>query len=109
MRFNQGWKPGWTKRALCMWVIDLILYKLVLLVGLGLAVIGLNLYLKFNSVAEFIASFGVIASLSLGALLLLALIAAAVFDSLLRNFFVSSVALDNQSVGAAFKAGCQLF
>ena len=107
--FKQGWKLGWNRRAFRMWLIDLLLsLPVVLLISI---MIGATL-------AVFMPQFGtsstpgtgaIVFAIGLGFLTLFLVIVAAVFLTVLRNFFARAAALDGLTLKESFKYGWGMF
>ena len=109
MKFKQGWKQGWNRRAFRLWVIDLILSVPVLLLMVPTGLLGWFLYQRFSGGAYLTGTLGIIGAISLGAICLLAFIAVVLFIALVRNFIVRAVALDDLGVKEAFSTGWAMF
>lgn len=109
LRFKQGWKLGWTRRAFRLWVIDLILsipgiVFIGLLVGLGA--------IAFNSISKGPAGLAVgtvIALAALALLFLLVFILLMVLLGLLRQFFMRQAALEDASIKDSLRNGWAMF
>ena len=107
--FKQGWKLGWNRRAFRLWLIDLILsLPVVLLISI---MVGATL-------AVFMPQFGTSSdtrnrgdrfAIGLGFLTLFLVIVAAVFLTVLRNFFARAAALDGLTLKESFKYGWGMF
>ncbi len=107
--FKQGWKLGWNRRALRIWVIDLIINLpaflfIALLIGLGVlfffSVVNGNNALAFG---------GTITAIGCAFVFMLAFIILMVFLSLLRQFFVRAAALEEAGIRESFRRGWVLF
>jgi hypothetical protein len=109
VRFGNGWKLGWNRRAFRLWVIDLIvsipgLLLLAVLAGLAfLAFLGAR-----NGHGAAVAA-SLIAAIGCAFLFILAFIVLAVLLGLLRQFFIRKAALENAGIGESFRAGWAMF
>ena len=105
VRFREGWRLGWSRAALRMWLVDLIFglgAALVFLVLLAVAAAPLLVWTTQSDVARVIGS---VAAAGLGVLwLLLAILVGAVL-SLLGKFFHRAIALENLGVFDAIRRG----
>lgn len=107
LRFKEGWKLGWTRRAFRLWVIDLILsipviLFVIILVG-GVFLIGLGE--AINKAGSMLPVFFIIFAI----LFSLVFIALMVFLGLLRNFFTRAALLEDTGVGESFSRGWAVF
>jgi hypothetical protein len=109
LKFRDGWKLGWNRRAFRLWLIDLILSIPVLLFLLLVAGAGLIVYASVSSTFQVTNMFGVVAATGLAFLSLFLIIVLGVFFSLVRNFFVRAAALENLGVRASLKYGWGMF
>jgi hypothetical protein len=109
VHFKQGWKLGWNRRAFRMWVIDLIVSLPVLLLLAVLGGLGLLAFLSARAGHGAGVAAGLIAAIGCAFLFILAFIVFAVALSLLRQFFIRKVALENAGIGAAFRGGWNMF
>ena len=107
--FKQGWKLGWNRRAFRIWVIDLItsLPAILLLVVLG--GLGFLAFLSARNGHGFTVAASLIAAIGCAFLFILAFIIFAVVLSLLRQFFIRMVALENAGIRESFRGGWGLF
>lgn len=105
---SQGFRWGWSRQALRMFLIDLIV-GLSLVVGaillLLIAAAPLLLWLTRNEVFGVI---GTVATVLLGLFMLLVIIAAAVCASVLLQFFRRACVLEDLGVFAAMRRGLAL-
>jgi hypothetical protein len=107
--FKQGWKLGWNKRAFRLWLLDLILgLPAFLFVLLLLGAITLLIVTAVNDGSEAIIMGSVTAILCAG-LFFFALGLFMVFVGLLREFFARAIALEEASLGNAFRNGWRSF
>lgn len=106
--FRAGWKLGWSRRAFRAWVVDLIL-SLPVFVFLGILMALIALLVVGAQADGGVAVATTIAALGCAFLFAFFFILFLVFLSLLRNFFVRAVALEDAGIGAAFRRGWTLF
>ncbi len=109
LKFRDGWKLGWNRRAFRLWLIDIILSIPVLLFLLLVAGAGLIVFASVSSTFQVTNMFGVVAATGLAFLSLFLIIVLGVFFSLVRNFFVRAAALENLGVRASLKYGWGMF
>ena len=109
LRFKQGWKLGWNRRAFRIWVIDLVISLPAFIFVALLLTLGLLVYLSISRGSSSMAVAGTVAAIGCFFLLILALIVLTVVLTLLRNFFIRSAALDGTGIGDSFRAGWALF
>jgi len=108
LRFSEGWKLGWTRRAFRLWVIDLILsipvilFVIIMLGGVFLTVFGVA-----SNHAQ--AIFPGVVFIIFAILFSLVFIALMVFLGLLRQFFARAALLEDTGVGESFSRGWQVF
>lgn len=108
MKFGQGWKMGWNRRAFRLWVIDLIMAVPALLLVLIIGAVGLVVLFGLSS-AYPVNTVGMVVGIGLGSLAFFLLIVVAIFLSLLRNFFVRAAALEDLGVIASLQHGWAMF
>lgn len=109
LKFKQGWKQGWNRRAFRIWVIDLVIsLPAVFLVGL-LGGLGLAIYPIVKNGSQAAVTTSIIAAIGCAFLFIFAFIILMVLLSLLRQFFVRAAALDNTSIGESFRLGWATF
>jgi hypothetical protein len=109
VRFKQGWKLGWNRRAFRMWVIDLVVsLPAILLVGV-LGGLGLLVYLSVKNGSQAAIATSVIVTIGCAFLFIFAFIILMVLLSLLRQFFVRAAALENTGIGESFRSGWAMF
>ena len=109
VRFKQGWKMGWNRRAFRIWVIDLVVSLPVILLVAILAVLGLLIYSSVKNGSQAAIATGVIAGIGCAFLFILAFIILAILLNLLRQFFVRAAALENARIGESFRLGWAMF
>ena len=109
LRFRQGWKLGWNRRAFRLWLIDLILsLPVVFLISLIIAV-GLVVFMPSFGTSQAPGTAAIVSAIGLGFLTILLLIVAAVFLTVVRNFFARAAALEGLGVRESFKYGWGMF
>jgi hypothetical protein len=109
LKFKQGWKLGWNRRAFRIWVIDLVVsLPAIFLVGL-LGGLGLVIYLSVKNGSQAAIATSIIAAIGCAFLFIFAVIILMVLLSLLRQFFVRAAALENTSIGESFRFGWTMF
>ena len=107
--FKQGWKLGWNRRAFRLWLIDLILsLPVVLLISLMIGA-GLVLFMPQFGTSSEPGTGAIVAAIGLGFLILFLVIIAAVFLTVVRNFFARAAALDGLTLKESFKYGWGMF
>ncbi len=109
VKFTQGWKLGWSRRAFRVWIIDLVISLPVflfvaLLVGIGVLVLasvvnGIDTLVFAETVFVIGCTFLFITAFVLGMVVL----------GLLRQFFVRAAALEETRVGESFRIGWGMF
>jgi hypothetical protein len=109
MKFKQGWKLGWSRRAFRMWVVDLVLSIPVILFVLLIGGLGLMVYLSTINGNEPALAASVIAAVGCSFLFLFLFILLMVLLGLLRQFFIRKIALEDTRVGEAFRGGWAMF
>jgi hypothetical protein len=109
MKFGEGWKLGWNRRAFRLWVIDLILGLPVFVLILLMTGAGVLVYLNVSANSQAPNVAGIVFGAAFGILVLLVLIALAILLTLLRNFFARAVSLDGMDVKTSFKFGWAMF
>ena len=109
LRFKEGWKLGWTHRALNMFLIDLMLAIPVLIYIAIIAVVAVTSFfgLYYNRDITLTAGTGVL----IAALILLTIVfvLGMVFLGILRQFFVRAAVIEGKNFGESFSRGWQLF
>jgi hypothetical protein len=109
LRFRQGWKLGWNRRAFRLWVIDFILgLPVFLFMGLLLG-LGLLIYFSISRGSTGLAVAGTVAAIGGAFVVILAFIALFVVLGLLRHFFARSATLEGTGIGDSFRLGWGLF
>jgi hypothetical protein len=109
VRFKQGWKLGWNRRAFRLWVIDLVVSLPVILLLTILGGLGLLVYLSVRSGSQAGIATGVIVGIGCAFLFIFAFIVLMVLLNLLRQFFVRAAALENTGIGESFRYGWAMF
>jgi hypothetical protein len=109
LRFKQGWKLGWTRRAFRVWLIDLIISLPILLCVALIIGFGVLLFVSTQSGNETAAVGGIVAAIGCTFLFFFAIAILSLILGVLRNFFVRFVALEDARVGAAFSQGWAMF
>lgn len=107
--FRKGWKLGWSRRAFRMWLIDLIVSLPFAILILILVPLGLIIYYKVSSALQINNVVGIVAIIGFVIIVFLLAAVFAVFVSLLRNFFVRFIALEDRGVGESFTMGWTMF
>jgi hypothetical protein len=108
VKFKEGWKLGWNRRAFRMWLVDLLIsIPAIIYVGM---LVGGGLLLAFNSDAF---DQGVYAGLAVGiglfALFSLAFVVFMIGLGMLRELVVRFVAIEDMTVTDAFANGWIMF
>jgi hypothetical protein len=106
--FGQGWRMGWSRAAFRMWLIDLIIAIPAVVFVLLLLLLGLAVYFEVRGGLSPAGVVGLVATIGLGILVLLAFILAMVVLKFLSQFFKRSAALENNGVGESFRSGWAL-
>jgi hypothetical protein len=107
--FRQGWKQGWTRRAFRLWLIDLILsLPVVLLISLLIGAMIVIFMPSFGTSSE-PGTAAIVSAIGLGFLTLFLVIAAAIFLTVVRNFFARAAALEGLTLRESFKYGWAMF
>jgi hypothetical protein len=105
VKFKQGWKLGWNRRAFRLWLIDLIIGAPAFVVFAGLAV-GIAVFVSNMISREALSQIpGMIGLIILAGFLFLVLAIVMVFVGLWREFISRAIAIDDAGVGEAFKQG----
>jgi len=109
LSFKQGWKLGWNRRAFRLWLIDLLLslpvvFFIALIIGAGLA-----LFMPSFGTSSTPGTGAIVSAIGLGFLSLFLVIVAAVFLTVVRNFFARAAALEGLNVKESFKYGWGMF
>jgi membrane-anchored glycerophosphoryl diester phosphodiesterase (GDPDase) len=107
--FKQGWKLGWTKRAFRLWLLDLIIGLPALLFVLLLLGAGILLFTTVENGGSGAIVLGSVTAIACAGLFFFALGLFMVFVGLLREFFARAIALEEASVGDAFRNGWKSF
>jgi hypothetical protein len=108
VKFKEGWKLGWNKRAFRLWVVDLLvglpgLAFAAILIGLAinLAILGQRsdplMFANMTGTIIFLGVFGLIFALFM------------IPVGLLRQLIARHVAIDGTTVGEAFSKGWTMF
>ncbi len=103
VKFKAGWKLGWNRRALRIWVIDLIIGSPAFLVVMGLVIGASVMMVKTFQTGSMQMMPGMVGLMLLAGFLLLVLALVMVFVSLWRELIVRQIAIDDEGIGAAFK------
>ena len=105
IKFKEGWKLGWNRRAFRLWLIDLIIGApaFVLVVGL----LGGTAIFVSNAVGgqDLSQIPGMIGLLILAGFLFLVLAIVMVFVGIWREYISRAIAIDEARVGEAFRQG----
>lgn len=108
VKFKEGWKLGWNRRAFRMWLVDLIIGSPAIVIGLLMLLGGILVAVNAQTMGE-----AAWAGLAGGIIfLLIFFLAFALFMialGMLRELVVRSVAIEGATVGEAFKNGWTLF
>lgn len=109
LRFKQGWKLGWTRRAFRLWVIDLII-SVPTIVFTGL-VIGLGVLAVSSAISgkPGMAVGAIIGIAAFVLIFLLAFILLMVLLGVLRQFFMRQAALEGASIKDSLRNGWAMF
>lgn len=107
--FRQAWRLGWSRRALRIWLIDLLLFLPAFLFLVVMLALGLVFYFSITATSPTLNAFGVIATIGIAFVVLLIFFSAWVFLSLLRNFFVRAAALDDLGAIESIRYGWAMF
>ncbi len=108
--FKEGWRLGWTRRAVTMFLIDLVLSVPVFLfvaIVLTVALVNLNAIANANFSYTFTPATGIVILLLVLLTLVIGLIM--LFLGIVRPFFVRAAAIEGKRFGEAFERGWQLF
>ena len=106
--WREGFRLGWSNRALRMFLLDLIVgvaFAIAALVVVAAGAMPLLLLIIDNTV---IRVFAVLATIGLESLIMLGLIVVGVIVSVLGQFWRREIALADRSVGEAFSGGVAL-
>lgn len=103
--FRQGWKMGWSRAALRIWLIDLIIALPLLLFVLILIGLGLAAYFSVKSGNHALGISGVVGAVSCAFVFIIAFVILMVVLGLLSHFFKRMAALENTGVGESFRRG----
>ena len=107
--FKQGWKLGWNRRAFRLWLIDLILsLPVILLISLLIGAVIVIFMPSFGTSQE-PGTAAIVSAIGLGFLILFLVIAAAIFLTVVRNFFARAAALEGLTLRESFKSGWTMF
>jgi hypothetical protein len=109
VKFKQGWKLGWSRRAFRLWVIDLLISLpvfvfIALMVGLGVLV-----FVSFVNGTDTLEVAGMVSAIGCTFLFIFVFMLGMVFLGLLRQFFVRSAALEERHVRESFRIGWGMF
>ena len=105
VKFKEGWKLGWNRRAFRLWLIDLIIGAPAFAVFMGLAVGVTLLVINMTKTGQFNQVPGIIGLLVLAGFLFFVLAIVMIFVGLWRQFISRAIAIDEAGVGEAFKKG----
>lgn len=106
--WREGFRLGWSNRALRMFLLDLIVGVLFVFAATVLMVVGampLLLLIIDNDAARVL---GVLATIGLESLIILGLVVVGVIISVLSQFWRREIVLADRSVGEAFSGGVAL-
>ncbi len=109
VRFKQGWKLGWNRRAFRLWVIDLVVSLPAILLLAVLGGLGLLVYLTVKNGSQAAIAASIITTIGCAFLFIFAFIVLMVLLGLLRQFFVRAAALENTRIGESFRYGWAMF
>jgi hypothetical protein len=105
IKFKQGWKLGWNRRAFRIWLIDLIFGAPAAVIGIGVAV-GVSIFVVNMVNGDVTRQIpGMLGLFILAGFLFLLLAVVMVFVGVLRQYIVRAIAIDEATVGDAFKRG----
>lgn len=105
VKFKQGWKLGWNRRAFRLWLIDLIIGAPAFVIFAGLAV-GIAVFVSNMVSREALNQIpGMMGLIILAGFLFLVLAIVMVFVGLWREYISRAIAIDDAGVGEAFKQG----
>jgi hypothetical protein len=109
VKFKQGWKLGWTRRAFRLWVIDLLislpaLFFVALLLGMGVLA-----FISLVNGTDTLEVAGVVSAIGCTFLFIFVFTLGMVFLGLLRQFIARSAALEERRVGESFRRGWTMF
>jgi hypothetical protein len=108
VKFKDGWRLGWNKRAFRLWLVDLLVALPAILVAAILLGAGILIALNAESMTD--SAWAGLAGIIL--LLVLFFIAFGLFMAalgMLREFVIRFVAIDGETVGEGFAKGWQMF
>lgn len=106
--WREGLRLGWSNRAFRMFLLDLLVGIALFLVIMGLLLLAASPLLLLIFDNEALSIFGVVATLGLGLLVMLVIIAAAVIVSVLQQFWRRQIALDDRTIGEALSLGTRM-
>lgn len=108
VKFKDGWKLGWNRRAFRIWLVDLVI-SLPALLFVAL-VVGMGILLAVNS-GGMDPRFWTGMTLGIGLLVLFGLVFALfmIAVSLLREMVVRFIAIEDKTFGEAFSAGWTMY
>jgi hypothetical protein len=109
LRFKQGWKLGWNRRAFRLWVIDLIIGSPALLLVLIVIGMGLLLFYRFQVSAPSAVMPGEVVGIIF---LIFFVFAFALFMAvlgLIRQYIIRFAAIDGMGVGESLRRGWGMF
>ncbi|KAF0108913.1 MAG: hypothetical protein FD147_2333 [Chloroflexi bacterium] len=105
IKFKQGWKLGWSRRAFRLWVIDLIIGVPAFLFILIIMGLGVLIFIKVSEGDKSAVIASTIAILGFGFVFILAFGLVMAFVGLLRQFIARAAALEDATIGESFKRG----
>lgn len=106
--WREGFRLGWSSRALRMFLLDLIVGVAFAIAALLLLVVGAMPLLLLIIDNEVVRVLAVVATIGLESLIILGLVAVGVIVSVLGQFWRREIALADRSVGEAFSGGVAL-
>jgi hypothetical protein len=109
VKFKQGWKLGWNRRAFRIWVIDLVVSLPAIFFFAILFSLAVLTFFTIRNGSQTVIASGVIAAIGCAFIFILVFIALAVLIGLLRQFFVRTAALENTGIGESFRQGWSMF
>jgi hypothetical protein len=103
--WREGFRLGWSKRSLRMWLLDLIVGIPFFIAAILLLLIGASPLLLLAVDSGAAKALGVIATIGLELLMVLIIVVAAVALGLLGQFWSREIAIADRSVGEALVLG----